>query len=173
MIIPIWLLIGVTIAGAMNPGYSHINQAMSELGAKGSMTHVFSPLINNYPLGILFIAFGLYLIATLKNSKLAMCSGLMVLLHGVGSIFAGYFSCDAGCQTTSPSTSQIMHNISGLIMFLSLSIAGWLWVYLGKKQLGSTSLSWFSFFCMVVALGAALMLQTSRKCERYVLGSAI
>ena len=158
MIIPVWLFIGVTIAGAMNPGYSHINQAMSELGAKGSMTHVISPLINNFPLGILFIAFGLYIITTLRNSKLAICSGVMVLVHGIGSILAGYFSCDAGCQPASPSNSQIAHNLSGFTMFLSLTIAGWLWVYLGKRQLGSTFLSWFSFVCMVVALGAALML---------------
>lgn len=167
MIIPVWLFIGVTIAGAMNPGYSHVSQAMSELGAKGSMTHVISPLINNFPLGILFIAFGLYLISTLKHSKLAIFSGVMVLVHGVGSIFAGYFSCDAGCQPASPSISQILHNLSGLIMFLSLTIAGWLWVYLGKKQLGSTFLSWFSFFCMVVALGAALMLPQAVESGQY------
>ncbi len=75
MIIPLWLFIGVTIAGLMNPGYSHVNQAMSELGVKGSTTHFISPLINNFPLGILFIAFGLYLISTLKHSKLAITSG--------------------------------------------------------------------------------------------------
>ena len=167
MIIPVWLFLGVLIAGAMNPGYSHINQAMSELGAEGSATHIISPLINNFPLGILFIAFGLCLISELKNSKLAIFSGLMIVLHGIGSIFAGYFSCDAGCQPASPSTSQIMHNLSGLIMFLSLSVAGWLWVYLGKKQLGSTFLSWFSLFCMVVALGAALMLPQAVESGHY------
>ena len=167
MIIPAWLFLGVLIAGAMNPGYSHINQAMSELGAEGSATHIISPLINNFPLGILFIAFGLCLISELKNSKLAIFSGLMVVLHGIGSIFAGYFSCDAGCQPESPSTSQIMHNLSGLIMFLSLTVAGWLWVYLGKKQLGSTFLSWFSLFCMVVALGAALMLPQAVESGHY------
>lgn len=43
-------------------------------------------------------------------------------------------------------------------MFLSLTIAGWLWVYLGKKLLGSSFLSWFSFICMLAALIAALML---------------
>lgn len=167
MIIPVWLFVGVTIAGSMNPAYSHINQAMSELGAKGSITHIISPLINNFPLGILFIAFGLCIITTLRNSKLAICSGVMVLAHGIGSIFAGFFSCDAGCQPASPSISQIIHNISGFIMFLSLTIAGWLWVYLGKKQLGSTFVSWFSFFCMVVALGAALMLPQAVESGHY------
>ncbi|WP_157682359.1 hypothetical protein [Nitrincola nitratireducens] len=48
---------------------------MSELGAEGSATHIISPLINNFPLGILFIAFGLCLISELKNSKLAIFSG--------------------------------------------------------------------------------------------------
>lgn len=167
MIIPVWLFIGVTIAGIMNPGYSHINQAMSELGATGSATHFISPLINNFPLGILFIAFGLYLISTLKHSKLAIASGVMVLVHGIGSISAGYFSCDASCQPESPSNSQIIHNLSGFIMFLSLTIAGWLWVYLGKKQLGSIFLSRFSFCSMVIALGAALMLPQAVESGRY------
>lgn len=167
MIIPVWLFVGVIIAGVMNPGYSHIDQAMSELGAQGSATHVLSPLINNFPLGILFIAFGLYLISTFKTSKLAIVSGVMILIHGIGSIMAGYFSCDAGCQPASPSSSQVIHNISGLIMFVSLTVAGWLWVYLGKKLLGSAAFSWFSLICMVVALGAALMLPHAVEAGHY------
>ncbi|HTF95348.1 MAG TPA: DUF998 domain-containing protein [Cellvibrio sp.] len=157
IIIPVWLFIGVAIAGTMNPGYSHIEQAMSELGARGSATHFLSPVINNFPLGILFITFGLHLISVFK-SRLAIASGVMVVIHGIGSISAGYFSCDISCQPESPSNSQVMHNLSGLIMFVSLTIAGWLWVYLGKRQLGSTPFSWFTLVCMTIALGAALML---------------
>lgn len=161
MIIPIWLFIGVTIAGAMNPDYSHMNQAMSELGAKGAETYLLSPILNNYPLGILFISFGLYIVATFKESKLAVFSGVMVLIHGLGSILAGVYSCDAGCLPEIPTTSQVIHDVSGLVMFLSLTIAGWLWVFLGKKQLDSKSFSWFSLICMIIALGAAFMLPSA------------
>ena len=167
MIIPVWLFVGVTIAGFMNPGYSHINQAMSELGAEGSATHVLSPIINNFPLGVLFIAFGAYLVSTFKESKLGIASGVMVLIHGIGSILAGYFSCDAGCQPVAPSGSQVLHNISGLVMFLSLTIAGWLWVYLGKRLIRSSAFSWFSFICMAVALVAAFMLPQAVESGHY------
>lgn len=167
MVIPVWLLVGVIVAGLMNPGYSHIDQAMSELGAEGSATHVLSPIINNFPLGILFIAFGLYVISALKKSKLAVVSGAMIVVHGIGSILAGYFSCDAGCQPVSPSSSQVIHNIAGLIMFLSLTIAGWLWVYLGQKQLKSAAFSWFSLACMLIALGAAVMLPQAVESGHY------
>lgn len=69
MIIPFWLFLGVLVAGALNPGYSHIHQAMSELGAEGSATQFISPLINNFPLGILFIAFGFYLVIAVIHKE--------------------------------------------------------------------------------------------------------
>lgn len=167
MFIPFWLFIGVATAGLMNPGYSHINQAMSELGANGAATQFVSPLINNFPLGILFIVFGVGIISALKRSKLAIGSGVLVLIHGIGSIFAGYFSCDAGCQPVSPSISQVIHNSSGFIMFLSLTLAGWLWVFLGKSLLGSRFLSGLSLLCMLVALCAALLLPHALESGRY------
>jgi hypothetical membrane protein len=58
MIAPFWLVVGVTLAGALYPGYSHYNQAMSELHAIGSPVQNVSPFINNYPLGVLLIGFG-------------------------------------------------------------------------------------------------------------------
>lgn len=152
LVIPIWLFFGVLIAGSMNPGYSHLNQAMSELGAVGSPTHAISPVINNFPLGILFITFGISVAKTLSKSKLAVLSGILIVMHGLGSISAGYFSCDVGCNPESPSYSQIAHNLSGAIMFLSLTVAGCIWIYLGGKLLGSRALSWFSLVCTIVGL---------------------
>ena len=95
---PIWLFLGVIIAGSLYPEYNHYNQAMSELGAKGSPAHMLSPMINNYPLGVLFIIFGLGLIKTFSNSKLAIFSGILVVIHGLASFSAGFFSCDIGCN---------------------------------------------------------------------------
>lgn len=152
LVIPFWLFLGVLIAGAMNPGYSHINQAMSELGAVGSPTHTISPIINNFPLGILFIAFGVSVIRILAQSKLAITSGLFIILHGIGSMGAGYFSCDLGCNPDAPSSSQVMHNISGAVMFLSLTAANAIWIFLGGKLLKFNWLSWFSLGCILVAL---------------------
>lgn len=157
LLIPVWLLIGVWVAGSRYPAYSHLNQAMSELGAVGAATHELSPIINNFPLGILFIVFGLAIIHRLKPSKLAIFSGVLVIIHGLGSIAAGYFSCDLGCKSESPSTSQIIHNLSGLAMLLTLTIANASWIYLGKSLLRSSAFSWFSLICLVGSLSAFLL----------------
>lgn len=54
----IWLITGVYVASLFYPQYSHTRQFCSELGATGSPTHTLSPLINNYPLGLLFTLSG-------------------------------------------------------------------------------------------------------------------
>lgn len=158
VLIPFWLFLGVLVAGSLNPGYSHIDQAMSELGAVGSPTHIISPAINNFPLALLFIMFGVSVARVLRHSKLAVTSGFFIILHGMGSAAAGYFSCDAGCNAELPSQSQIIHNLSGAIMFGSITIANGIWVYLGSRLLKSSALSWFSLVCIVVGLAVVPML---------------
>ena len=50
LLIPFWLLIGVWFTAQAYPGYDHLQQAMSQLGAQGSPTQHWSPLVNNFPL---------------------------------------------------------------------------------------------------------------------------
>ena len=51
LLIPVWLLMGVTLTAASYPGFSHLHQAMSQLGAVGAPTQGWSALLNNFPLG--------------------------------------------------------------------------------------------------------------------------
>lgn len=152
LITPFWLVLGVAIAGAMYPGYSHVDQAMSLLGAEGAPTKELSPLINNFPLGVLFMLFGASVLLRFSN-RWARFSGLLIMLHGLGSFGTGYFACDAGCAPTNPSISQNLHNLAGLIMALSLLASG-LWVWLARRVLASPCFSWFSLACTLAALGA-------------------
>jgi hypothetical protein len=39
LLIPFWLLIGVALTAQAYPGYSHLQQAMSQLGAVDAPTH--------------------------------------------------------------------------------------------------------------------------------------
>jgi len=80
---PICLLVGVSLAASLYPGYSHYHQAMSELGAVGSPVHALSPLLNNYPLAALLMLFGYGIIKTFADSKAAVLSGLLVVVHGL------------------------------------------------------------------------------------------
>jgi len=152
LLAPIWLFFGVIIAGSFYPEYSHMNQAMSELGAKGSPTHILSPIMNNYPLGILFFIFGVGVIKAFPASRWARVSGALIVLHGLSSFSAGYFSCDVGCDLALPSREQDLHNLSGLMLFFSLFISSLIWVFIANRCLGVKWFGWFSLVCAIVAI---------------------
>lgn len=153
LITPLWLALGVAIAGALYPGYSHVDQAMSLLGAEGAPTRILSPLINNFPLGVLFLLFGTAVLLSFGNWW-ARLSGLLIILHGLGSFATGYFACDAGCAPEHPSTSQVLHNLAGLVMAFSLLLASAIWVWLGHRLFASRGFAGFSLLCTLVAVGA-------------------
>ncbi|MBD9397937.1 DUF998 domain-containing protein [Pseudomonas sp. PDM11] len=152
LLIPFWLFTGVTLTGLAYPGYSHIDQAMSQLGAIGTPTHAVSPWINNLPLGVLFLLFGAGVGRRFRGTGLARLSALLIVIHGLASFATGLFSCDAGCAPPQPSLSQQIHNAAGLIMFLSLTLASGLWAVLGKTVLSSSRFAWFSVICTLLAV---------------------
>ncbi|MCF2857733.1 DUF998 domain-containing protein [Pseudoalteromonas sp. SMS1] len=123
LIATIWITIGVIIAAKFYPNYNHNEQFCSELGAVGSPTQKLSPLINNYPLGILFCLFGWAVIQYAQSSAILVTVGWLVILHGAGTWVAGIFPMDKDPYTQSPSLHCKIHSWAGFIMLLSLLIA--------------------------------------------------
>ncbi|MFJ2983167.1 MULTISPECIES: DUF998 domain-containing protein [unclassified Pseudomonas] len=163
LLIPFWLLLGVWLTARAYPGYDHLQQAMSQLGAVGAPTQQWSPLLNNFPLAVLFALFAWGLARRWRGSRLALLSAALVVLHGVGSLGTGWFPCDEGCAPAQPSPSQHLHNLSGLLMFLSLTLASALWIWAGKRVAGSRALGLFSLACVVAAtVTVVLMAQAAR-----------
>lgn len=158
LLIPLWLFIGVTLTALAYPGYSHIDQAMSQLGANGAPTHGFSAWVNNAPLGVLFVLFAIGLARRFQASRLAQLSAGLILVHGLASFATGYFACDQGCAPALPSMSQQMHNLAGLMMFVSLTLASVLWVYLGRRLLSSPGFALFSALCVVLSVVTVAMM---------------
>mgnify|MGYP003579790758 CR=1 FL=1 len=101
-IIPLWLSVGVIIASSFYPGYDHLRQALSELGAVGSPVHNLSPAINNFPIGFLCLLFSFGLWRSAEKGKLIRVTALLVAIHGLGSIGAGLYCCDPGCRPPQP-----------------------------------------------------------------------
>ncbi|NIF19740.1 DUF998 domain-containing protein [Pantoea sp. Cy-639] len=158
LLIPLWLLLGVGLTAEAYPGYSHLQQAMSQLGAVGAPTHDWSAKVNNFPLAVLFALFAWGLARRWRQSKLARLTALLVLLHGIGSLGTGWFACDQGCAPAVPSFSQQMHNLSGLLMFLSLTLASLLWIGLGRRLARSAGLAWWSLLCTLLAVASVLLM---------------
>jgi len=150
MIFP-WLVLGVYYAGSLTPGFDHVSQLMSELGARGSRTENISPLINNYPIGVLFVVFGLGVYLKSQSEKHKVLASTLFIVHGLGSIFAGAFSCDMGCPLVGGSLDQNIHTLSGLVMFSSLSAACLMWCSPIFNLTGNGVFSRFSLVCLVLA----------------------
>lgn len=123
IIASVWIVLGIYIASRFYPNYSHSKQFCSELGAFGSPTQKLSPVINNYPLGALFVLFGYYLIVSYQSHLPTLVIGAMVIIHGVCTWTCGFFPMDADAYTKSPSLSCKIHTWSGLIMLISFIIA--------------------------------------------------
>ena len=118
----LWIIVGIYVASRFYPNYSHTEQFCSELGAFGSPTQKLSPAINNYPLSLLFCAYGIYLI--MSSGDLASLSiGVMIVIHGLGTLVCGYFPMDADPYTQTPTNSCKIHSLAGLFMLLSLLVA--------------------------------------------------
>ncbi|MFJ5189883.1 DUF998 domain-containing protein [Pseudomonas fulva] len=152
LLIPFWLALGVSLTAMAYPGYDHLQLAMSQLGAVGAPTHGLSPLVNNFPLALLFALFAWGIARRWRGSRLAMVSAVLLLLHAVGNLGTGWFACDQGCAPDQPSTSQQLHNLSGLLMFLSLTLASGLWVWLGARVADSRALAVTSLVCTLGAI---------------------
>lgn len=161
ILIPFWLLLGVTLTARAYPGYSHLDQAMSQLGAVGAPTHSFSAWVNNFPLGVMFVLFAIGVARRFKASPMALLSAVLILIHGLASFTAGYFSCDQGCAPIQPSVSQQNHNLAGLVMFISLTLASVLWTFLGRALLSSARFAMFSAICVVLAIVTVMLMATA------------
>lgn len=148
---PLWIVVGVTIAGFLFPDYNHYHQALSELGATGSATQIISPAINNYPLGVLFILFGIGIFKSVTFTA-AKFTALLIIIHGLGSIAAGYFPCDFGCQPDIQSLNQQRHNIAGMAMFISLLLACSIWIFIAHRVFGTYRLAIFSACCALAGI---------------------
>jgi len=152
IIAPLWLLAGVTISGALYPGYDHYNQAMSELHARGSAVEQLAPILNHYPLTLLFIGFGVFVCSHCRESGLAQLSAVFIIIHGIATFVAGYFPCDTGCLLENSSRSQFIHGVAGAVLFLSLLIAQLMWIYLSVKGQVKGWFGWFSACCAALSL---------------------
>ncbi|WP_433860516.1 DUF998 domain-containing protein [Pseudomonas thivervalensis] len=161
ILIPFWLLLGVALTARAYPGYSHLDQAMSQLGAVGAPTHGFSAWVNNFPLGVMFVLFAVGVARRFKASRMALLSAALIFVHGLASFAAGYFSCDQGCAPIEPSVLQQSHNLAGLVMFISLSLAGALWTFLGKSLLSSSRFALFSAICVILAIVTVMLMATA------------
>lgn len=149
----LWFVLAVVVFGTLRPGYSHLQQMMSELGEHSAPYALGFNLLGFLPSGALLVLFGLQLSAWLGRQRLPRGPGLLIALHGLGMALAAYFSCDPGCNPPTPSPLQIGHNLLAAIKFPALvAAAGWLGVALWQRS-EQRGLAGYSLATAVTAMG--------------------
>ena len=115
-IILFWLM--VIINGFIYPGYSHVSQFISELGA---MEAPFTFIINYFgilPFGVGIALQGFYLFKRGPSNKSRFFTSIFLLLSGFLFVIAGLYNCDVRCSFENISTEGLIHNIAAMFAFL-------------------------------------------------------
>jgi hypothetical membrane protein len=151
----------VILCGARRPGYSHVAQLISELGASGT-THTTLMNVGGFiPAGVLMAGFGIATGRLLKGgTRAAIASGLLTLF-GVGVMVAGVYSCDLGCPQPPRSTAGIIHDRVSVAAFLAGIVGIGLWALEFRRLTSFSDLWLYGAISSIVALGLFVALAVS------------
>jgi hypothetical membrane protein len=113
------LAAGVLIAAAVTPGYDHLRQFMSELGATGAPTGPWISLGVFVPSSLLLLVFWLYCARRLSPGPVAAIGFIFMALFATAMVGGGVFPCESGCPVDDSSPSQVMHSLFGALAYLA------------------------------------------------------
>lgn len=112
-VLSLLVLAVATVAGGFAyPGYDHLTQYISELGATGAPTSDAVSLAFMVS-GFLLTAFWLLCGGLFPRSVLSILGFGLSALNGVGLLFGGVFRCDFECSTADPSPAGMLHDVFG------------------------------------------------------------
>jgi hypothetical membrane protein len=109
----------IVVAGLLTPGYSHLSDTISQLGAQGRL---HPGLMNTGFIiyGVLIIGFSYALYRQLGYSTAARVAWLMLTMYGVGIILAGIFRDFPDGTNTVINLEGILHNVFATAAFFAL-----------------------------------------------------
>ncbi|CAN5411034.1 hypothetical protein BH10PSE1_BH10PSE1_22450 [soil metagenome] len=147
------LLAATIVGGAVYPGYDHLREYISELGATGTVTGEAVSVVFIVS-GLLMAAFWGLCIIILPRSGLAVTGFVFSILNGFGLLFGGVFRCDFECLSESASASQTLHEALGGFGYLFGVLGVFLVGIAARKWPGAGRLFPLSLICGVPAVAA-------------------
>ena len=152
------------IGGALFPGYSHVEQFISESYALGTRYGTWLRFLGYLPSGILIAVFAWTAARSLSaRTYTAIGFAGIGIFYGLGTVVSAFFPCEAGCQTQGEiSITQIIHNSMGLLTYLVVPAS---LVMIGarlRKRMGTQKLGQKALVCGIVAMfGFILFIELS------------
>ena len=143
-------LVTIIWAGAAYPGYSHVSQYISELGATGAVTGPAVSWWGFVPSGLL-VAAGCLIGAWLaRRNGLAIAVWLGLGWYGVSLAAAGVYPCEFECGRADASFNALMHDLFGGTGYLTGILALPLAALVARRE-GRTGLAIMALVCAVLA----------------------
>lgn len=145
------------VFGALTPGYSHVSQYVSELGAIDAPYGALVSLGTFLPAGVLLVLTCLALTTRVPPTRRARLGLAMVALIGVSWVVAAFAPCDAGCPADG-SPRQAIHNLAGAIGYLGGG-AGFLMLAGAFRAAGAPATRvWFTAACGVLLVAGLFVM---------------
>jgi hypothetical membrane protein len=147
------LALAAIAGGFAYPGYNHLTQYISELGATGATTGqaVSGAFMAS---GVLLAVFWLLCIGLFPKSPLSVIGFGLSALNGLGLMFGGVFPCDFECSLEGASSTAVLHDVLGGIGYLC-GVVGLMLVGLAARNWpGGRNLFHLAIVCGAPAAGA-------------------
>ena len=119
VIAPVIFTFTVLICAALRPGYNHIVEFISGLGATGTPYANLMNFGGFIPTGILNAILGLSLMLLLPKNYVARFGSFFIILFGLGMMSAGIFSADGPGGPPGGSFQDTMHGYASFPAFFS------------------------------------------------------
>jgi len=138
IVVPILDVVITAWLGALDPGYSHVRQYISELGEAG---RPYAAVFTAWCLlwGILFAGFAIALVCGLGGRKGSWLGPGALLIMAASSIVVGVFPCDPG--GTARTVSGQVHLIVGEWVGMSAIVLTPFLTWVGMRRREATGLS--------------------------------
>ncbi len=111
------------VLAALQPGYSHIGQFISELGAVGAPWRLIQNLFGHVFFGLSIALFALAAWRLPSRGRLTRVGLGFLVLSGALLALTGVFSCEPGCTGSRLSPNELIHSLAALFGFYAAILA--------------------------------------------------
>lgn len=115
---PLIFILLIIVGGIYREGYSHLSQAISELGETGSSVQLLQ-ILNFILMGLMLTVFALGFHYKFPGST-KLTTGLLLYFSIFAGIGNGIFPCDPGCEGVT--LIGLLHNLTGATGFIMISL---------------------------------------------------
>jgi hypothetical membrane protein len=116
---PLVFIAAVTAASLNHPGYDHLKNFISELGATGAPAAGVMNFAGFLPYGLPTAAFALAVHRGMRLDAGGWLGPSILALYGLAHIAVAVTPCDTGCQAATPSLHHRLHFLLGDLIFLT------------------------------------------------------